>query len=569
MPAVSFTSFFPALGWAVLNSFWQLAFLWVVYNLLVQVVPMRSARKNRLGFILLVIGFAGFLYTISDAYTAAGTFTRQNIFYLINPETGGTFSQLLTTLLPWLAVGYLLALTAPLIRFARNYRFVSFIKTNGLQKIDVEWRLFVKKMAAYTGIRKKIQVYVSSLVQSPVTIGFLKPVILVPLSALANLTPAQVEAVLLHELIHIRQHDFLINLMARFIQSVLYFNPFAYLFIKSMDCEREKSCDELVMQYAYDPHSYASALLILEKQKTALPLFALAAAGKNYDLLHRIEHIMKVKNSPQWKRLPAIAAAFLMFFLFQFSLQSAKDEKPAGISSYTYMFSSFFSKKAAADNVSFYTSPTTFRAVKGQVITMPVLHTYKNAEEKTGVLSSTEYPQPPFTNVSYADNKPAEWDEEQQNKITTTIDATRRILEEKQWKLLEKELADAVTLSEKQQLKALVNAELARVNLETLEAKLRNSYDQINWDKLGDKLSAGINEIRMDSLQTVYTSALAGLQNMKTTMQTDPADLPSAAGPAASENLVNLKPVIEEYKARLRNNIDTIKSLRNRKIVRL
>ncbi len=94
---------------------------------------------------------------------------------------------------------------------------------------------------------------------------FFKPVILVPLAAINHLTPQQLEAVLLHELSHIKRYDYLVNLIINFIQTILYFNPFVKAFVKIVEKEREKSCDDMVLQFQYDSHEYATALLMLEK----------------------------------------------------------------------------------------------------------------------------------------------------------------------------------------------------------------------------------------------------------------------------------------------------------------
>src|SRR4030095_9500964 len=155
------------------------------------------------------------------------------------------------------------------------------------------------------GIHKPVHIYVSDLITSPVTIGFLKPIIWMPIAALTNLTQKQVEAVLLHELSHIRRYDYLINLLISFIRTILYFNPFVRLFAKTIERERERSCDEMVIQFEYDPHGYASALLILEKNNLIRSTIAVAASGQRRDLLYRIEKILGIekRKTPDFRRL--------------------------------------------------------------------------------------------------------------------------------------------------------------------------------------------------------------------------------------------------------------------------
>lgn len=118
---------------------------------------------------------------------------------------------------------------------------------------------------------------------------------------------------MLHELAHIRRHDYLINLFINFIRTILYFNPFVKLFAKTIEREREKSCDEMVMQFEYDPRGYASALLLLEKNNLVRQTIAIGASGQRNDLLHRIEKILGVekRKTPDFRKLGGLLAGLI------------------------------------------------------------------------------------------------------------------------------------------------------------------------------------------------------------------------------------------------------------------
>jgi len=112
----------------------------------------------------------------------------------------------------------------------------------------VEWRLFVQQLAQQLGIKKTVRIYLSGSITSPLTLGFWKPVILVPLASINHLTTKQVEAVLLHELAHIKRYDYLYNIILSVIEAVLFFNPFTQLISKQLKRERENCCDDWVLQ---------------------------------------------------------------------------------------------------------------------------------------------------------------------------------------------------------------------------------------------------------------------------------------------------------------------------------
>ena len=132
------------------------------------------------------------------------------------------------------------------------------------------------------GISRKVSVWISQHIDVPATIGFIKPVILIPFASLNNLSGDQLEAIILHELSHIKRNDYLINIMVAVIETILFFNPFVVLLSKVIKRERENCCDDFVLQYRYDPHSYAYALLRLEQSRaTNLKLAIGAVSGKN------------------------------------------------------------------------------------------------------------------------------------------------------------------------------------------------------------------------------------------------------------------------------------------------
>jgi hypothetical protein len=144
-------------------------------------------------------------------------------------------------------------------------------------------------------------------------------VILLPLAICSNLTTAQVEAILIHELAHIRRNDFLLNLVVTLLEGLFFFNPFVRRLIADLRKEREHCCDDQVLQFCYDPHSYVSALLAVASsdRQTAL---AMAATGGSNDqlLLQRAKRIL-MKQRTGDKPGP-FALLFLVLLLTAVSL---------------------------------------------------------------------------------------------------------------------------------------------------------------------------------------------------------------------------------------------------------
>jgi beta-lactamase regulating signal transducer with metallopeptidase domain len=306
LTALQHSAFLQSLGWAIANSLWQGAILWSIY-LLVNSIHKNasSAFKTNSGTASLFLLFAWFVVTFLQKFTTV--VDEPGVTPTAGPlsiHLSGTSSVLnwhkivegILNTLPYLSVAYLFLLVLLALRLFNSYRHIYYIKQNGLHKAGVEWRLFAERVATHIGITKKISIWLSDHVDVPATIGFIKPVILIPVASINQLSVAQLEAIILHELSHIKRNDYLLNLFISLIETILFFNPFVVLLCKIIKKERENSCDDFVIQYQYDRHSYASALLSLEQSRMQHLRLALTATSGKKQLLHRIQRIMEVNN---------------------------------------------------------------------------------------------------------------------------------------------------------------------------------------------------------------------------------------------------------------------------------
>ena len=203
----------------------------------------------------------------------------------------GIFLSYASKSLPYLSVAYIFLLLFLTSRLFAAYRYVYLISNKRLIRPGVELKLFASKVALEIGIRKKVSVWISQHIDVPATVGFIKPVILIPLASINNLSSLQLEAIILHELAHIRRNDYITNLVISVIETILFFNPFVVLLSNAIKRERENCCDDFVLQYRYDPHSYASALLRLEQSRMSKLKLAIGAVSGKKQLLSRIKRI--------------------------------------------------------------------------------------------------------------------------------------------------------------------------------------------------------------------------------------------------------------------------------------
>jgi len=241
MTAFIHSAFLQALGWAVLNSMWQMAFLWIIFNTALSIPrSVRPAHKSAIAFTLLLTGFLWFILTFVSLFVSKDNNNSIVQLNSLPASVNQNLNNFLDIALPYASVVYMALFIIPGMRFIKNYRYVQSLRKNNLSKIDISWRMFVKKVGAQIGIAKPVHIWISEMVTSPVTIGYFKPLILVPIAAMNNLTTQQMEAVLLHELSHIKRYDYLVNLVIHFIQSVLYFNPFVKAFVQTINAKEKE-----------------------------------------------------------------------------------------------------------------------------------------------------------------------------------------------------------------------------------------------------------------------------------------------------------------------------------------
>ena len=175
------------------------------------------------------------------------------------------------------------------------------------------WQDRLHRVAQRIGVIRPVQLAHSTLVQVPTVLGWLRPMVLLPVSNLTGLSPFELEAILAHELAHVRRHDYLINLLQSAIETLLFYHPAVWWMSGQIRMEREHACDELVVAAFGDRASYARALTHLEEQcSSSFQPLTLSAAGGS--LIGRIRRLIgapaEKQLSPGWVAGLVVPLAF-------------------------------------------------------------------------------------------------------------------------------------------------------------------------------------------------------------------------------------------------------------------
>ncbi|WP_118949520.1 M56 family metallopeptidase [Taibaiella helva] len=191
----------------------------------------------------------------------------------------------------WLAVVGLRSLT--LIAGVRSLRRLRLSADFSAEPV---WAEVVRDLAARTGVRQAVRLAESAAIKVPMAMGHLKPLILLPVGLMTALPMAEIEAILLHELAHIRRRDYLVNLLQRFTETLFFFNPAVWWLSSLMRAEREHCCDDITLTQVGNKKHYINALVSCQEYVLQAPSCAVALSGGKNNLLHRVKRMINHKN---------------------------------------------------------------------------------------------------------------------------------------------------------------------------------------------------------------------------------------------------------------------------------
>src|SRR5256886_4183309 len=192
--------------------------------------------------------------------------------------------------LPEIVALWILGVVAFSLRLASGWMAARRLAVMGTHPAPPGCAMALERLAARLRVTRPLRVLESALVQVPAVIGWLRPVILVPASALTGLTPLQLDALLAHELAHVRRHDYVVRVLQSVIETLLFYHPAVWWVSRRVGEEREHCCDDLVVAVCGDAHVYAQALVGMEQLRRTGPAFVLTAARGS--LVHRIRRLV-------------------------------------------------------------------------------------------------------------------------------------------------------------------------------------------------------------------------------------------------------------------------------------
>jgi beta-lactamase regulating signal transducer with metallopeptidase domain len=218
----------------------------------------------------------------------------------------------LRPMMPWVVGGWAGGVLALSVWNIGGWVAAQRLKVLGTRPVTPSVTIIVEKLARRLRLSKPVRVLQSLLAETPVVIGWLRPVVLLPTSVLTGLTPEQLEAVLAHELAHIRRYDYLVNLFQVAIETLLFYHPAVWWMSRRIRLEREQCCDDVAVLVCGDCSAYVESLAALEEVRLSASLALAAGGAGRSQLLVRIQRLLRLQDDPPRPAAGAMIAGGLL-----------------------------------------------------------------------------------------------------------------------------------------------------------------------------------------------------------------------------------------------------------------
>lgn len=304
-------------GWVLLHFVWQGVLLGLLYAVARAVLPRGEARY-RFGMAVLValalcplLTLWRLLEAVPQVIPAAAE--------LVAPVAAGYGTAAVATtwawdadldaLLPWLVLAWSLGVLLLSLRAWRQWRGLKTLVRLAGQ--IPEWQDQVAAMAERFGLRRRVTVLCSKVIAAPAVVGWMRPVILLPMAVVCNFPATQIELILAHELAHLRRWDPLANLFQVVLETLCFYHPVVHWISRDVRNEREICCDELALSVSGGSrHAFVTALADLGELRERHGSLLLAASGGV--LLDRVQQMIMPEREGALLRTPARFVAVLL-----------------------------------------------------------------------------------------------------------------------------------------------------------------------------------------------------------------------------------------------------------------
>ena len=507
-----------AISWTLLHSMWQGLILAILAGL---VILFTKKAKANLRYSILSGLFLGFMvgvgFTFNYEYQSDVTFVaseefvvmedlNQEVVFLPTGEVAPDYFQMGIDFLNQnskaIVLIWFLIFSIKCFGIFKSLSNIYRIRNYRNQEVPEYWSQRVLELSQILKIKKKIVLLESQLVSVPSVTGFFKPIILIPIGLLSNLPQDQIEAILLHELAHIRRKDYFINLIQSFAEILFFFNPGVLWVSSIIKEERENCCDDIAVGITKSKSKFINALVSFQEYNMKQNELAMGFGSRKNQLLERAKRIIHDNN----KSLSSIEKTFLsicIIIIASFTV-ACSNTKAAGFQ--------------AKEDVTFAGVHDTIAEFEGL-----------SEEEQEMIEAETERAQAMAEIEAEAEEARVEAEvarvEAEEALREAEVAASEARLSDKEIKEIQKEAEEAVKQSEIAKIEsARVKIESARAKMESARARVESGKVRIESDKArmeSDKARISSTEARLEAQRAALEAQRAKVEAQRAKVEAD------------------------------------------------
>jgi beta-lactamase regulating signal transducer with metallopeptidase domain len=320
-----------ALGWALLHFCWQGTAVAVAYAIIDRMTAHATSKVRYivpLAALMIMPGivlgtFALELRVATPVYSIATASTNAPVDPAIWPtpalhelplasgleNSTDWLAMRADRMLPWVDAVWLVGVLLLALRSLGGWFHLAVVRRRARRMVPHEIERAFLRLCERVQVGRKVVLRASDEVISPLAMGLWRATVILPISAVLSLPAEELEAVIAHELGHIRRWDYLWNLIQTAVESVLFFHPAVWWLSRTVRERRELCCDEIAVQSCTDATVYARALLRLEEQRTIRLRMAMAFGGCGGSLLQRIKKVLGEDMAIENRMTSGVSAA--------------------------------------------------------------------------------------------------------------------------------------------------------------------------------------------------------------------------------------------------------------------
>ncbi len=311
---------------AIINNIGFTALLFLVYQVAKslqekEILPIKADYLFSMASIFQCLGLVQFIALL--IYPKLGSEILNTSLNFVNTGISSLFMQAPQAPIGWLSfIGliYCIVLGGLIIKMAiQFYQLTALIKTSNFSD-SPKYSSFIYSLPnASKG--KKVKIGISTTINTPISFGWIEPIILLPIALVNQLSVKEIESIILHERAHILRNDYLINIITNLVQVILFFNPFSYLLNKEISLQREIACDNYVIKASVEKLDYLNAIYkiatgISNKKAPIQNSWTMGILNIPNELLYRVKILTKTKQFNFIHSTQLILASFIACLLF-------------------------------------------------------------------------------------------------------------------------------------------------------------------------------------------------------------------------------------------------------------